>query len=222
MANDLTTRRDALTNYRAAREAICRHLNGAVKFASGKAIKEAARKIGLVSNSTIVADCFSEMALAFDLVVFGARTDRSRAIDRYARASRFPAGSIEATVLEVMRVSKFHIIQVKARHDIAGIVVDDVFRQNELWLMDEGFEQTAENGLVLAGRLVRLGPFCATAGATVPLDRNVLQDAFYSMATARNQDFGAATLDDPRLPEAIYAAAIRNGAMNSIAFGSEE
>ena len=221
MANDLATRHDALTNYRAARDAICRHLNGAMKFTSGKAIKQAARKIGLLSSSVIVADSFSEMALAFDLVVFGAATDRSRAIDRYARASRFPAGSIDATVLEAMRVSKFHIIQVKARHEIAGLVVDEVFRQDELWLMNEGFEETAEDGLVLAGRLVRLGPFCATAGATVPLDRNVLQDALYSMVVARNRDFGPKTLDDPRLPEAIYAAAIRNGAMNAIAFGSE-
>jgi hypothetical protein len=222
MTDTAMTRRDVVTNYRAAREAICQHLNAAVKFASGKAIKDAARRIGLLSNSIVVADCFSEMALAFDLVVFGARADRSRAIDRYARASRFPAGSIEATVLAAMQASTFHIVQVKERHDIAGIIVDDVFRQNELWLMDEGFEATVTNGVVLAGRLVRLDPYCTTAGATVPLDRDVFQDAFYSLAAARHQDFGAATLDDPRLPEAIYAAAIRNGAMNSIAFGGEQ
>jgi hypothetical protein len=209
-----------LTNYRAARQAICKHLNAAVKFASGKAIREAARRIGLLSNSTIVADSFSEMNLAFDLVVFGARADRSRAIDRYARASRFPAGSIDATVLAAMQASSFRIVQVKTRHDIAGLIVDDVFGQDELWLMDEGFEATLEDGRVLATRLIRLDPFCAAAGASVPLERNVLQDALFTLST-RQQGFGPQTLDSPRLPEAIYAAAIRSGAMNTIAFGSE-
>jgi len=220
MTNTSVTRRDVVTNYRAARQAICQHLNAAVKFASGKAIKDAARRIGLLSNSTIVADCFSEMTLAFDLVVFGARADRSRAIDRYARASHFPAGSIEATVLAAMQASTFRIVQVKTRHDVAGLIVDDVFGQNELWLMDEGFEATLTDGVVLATRLVHLDPFCSTAGASVPLERNVLRDALFSLA-ARHKAFGPATLDDPRLPEAIYAAAIRGGAMNSIEFGSE-
>ena len=41
--------------------------------------------------------------------------------------------------------------------------------------------------------------------------------ALFSLA-ARQQAFGPATLDSPRLPEAIYAAAIRNGAMNSIEY----
>jgi hypothetical protein len=219
MTDTSITREAALAAYRPIREAICQHLNGAMKYASGKAIKEAARRIGLLSSGTIVADSSSEMNLAFDLVVFGTRPDRSRAIDRYARASHFPAGSIEATVLAALRSSTFHVVQVKTRHDIAGLVIDDVFRDRELWLMDEALAETATEGLILAARMIRAGSFWSTAGATVPLDGDTFRDAFLSMAERRHT-LGPRTLDDPRLPEAIYSAAIRNGAMSAIAFGA--
>jgi|SRR5580658_1017099 hypothetical protein len=221
MTTEISMTRDGVVaRYRPIRRAIRQHLDGAVKYSSGRAIKDAARRINLLANGTIAAESFSEMTLAFDLVVFGGKPDRSRAIDRYARASHAPAGSVEATVLAAMQATTFHIIQVKTRHNIAGIVVDDVFRQKELWLMDEGFEATLTNGLVLATRLIYLDPFYSTAGVSVPLEKDILRDALFSLAV-RGREFGPETLDDPRLPEAIYAAAVRSGAMSSIAFGGE-
>lgn len=116
-----------------------------------------------------------------------------------------------------MRASRFRIVHVTTRHDLAGIIVDDLIGQNEMWLMDEGFEATANDGFLLATRLIHLDPFYAAAGTAVPLDRAILQHALLTLA-ARQQGFGPKTLDSPRPPEAIYAAAIRGGAMNSIEF----
>jgi hypothetical protein len=217
MTTTMTTREEVLERYRPMRQSIIRHLNAALKYASGKAMMDAARRIGMLHGNTIVADSESELNLASDLAVFGGRADRSRAIDRYARANQFPAGSVDASVLAAMRTSIFRIIHFRSRHVLAGINADNVFGQDELWLMDEGFEASAENGLVLAARLVDLGPFYATAGACVPMGRDILLDAVSSLV-GRRQTIAPSTLDNPRLPEAIYAAAIRGGAMSSIEF----
>jgi hypothetical protein len=221
MSDHAMTRDDVLLHYRTCRQAIRHHLNAAIKYTSAATIKETARRIGLLSEGVIAADSFAEMTLAFDLVVFGTKAERSRAIDRYARANRSPDGSVEAIVLAALQAGTFHIVQVKGRHHIAGVVVEDVVREKEMWLMDEGFEATLTDGMVLATRLIRLDPFHSTAGASVPISRYILQDALLSLA-ARRGTLNAASLDDPRLPEAVYAAAIKSGAMDTISFGSED
>lgn len=215
------TREDVLLQYRTCRQAIRHHLDAAIKYTSAAAIKEAARRIGLLSKGVIAANSFAEMTLAFDLVVFGTKAQRSRAIDRYARANRFPDGSVEAIVLAALQAETFRIIQVRGRHHVAGIVVEDVFRKEEMWLMDEGFEATLPDDLVVAARLIRLDPFYSTAGASVPISSAILQDALLSLA-ARRGALNPPSHDDPRLPEAVYAAAIKSGAMDTMSFESED
>lgn len=86
--------------------------------------------------------------------------------------------------------------------------------------MDEGFEATLTDGMMLAARLIRLDPFHSTAGASVPISRYILQEALLSLAGRRSVN--PALLDNPRLPEAVYAAAIKNGATDTISFESED
>ena len=125
MSEQETSREDLLTRYRGYRQAIQLHLNAAVNFLSVAMIKEASRRIGLLSANTIVADHFSEMTLALDLAVFGQKPGRSRAIDRYAQATPFPDGSVEAVTLAALRANTFRVVRVKERHPIAGLIVDD-------------------------------------------------------------------------------------------------
>lgn len=214
-------RREALLDhYRPLRSAIQLHLNAALKCVSPSAIKEAARRIGLLTDGTIIADHFSEMVLAYDLAVFGEKPGRSRAIDRYAKTAHFPDGSPEAVCLKALQRATFRVVRVKGRHDVLGLVLDDVARKEELWLIDEGFEATLKEGLLLALRTVPLGSFHATAGAVAPIDAGIFTDAISSLA-ARRGKIDASILDDPRMPESVYAAAIASGAMQSMDFSDE-
>jgi hypothetical protein len=215
------SRDDALQQYRAYRAAIRRHLGGAIKHTSAATIKEAARRIGLLSDGAIACDSPREMTMAFDLAVFGTRAGRSRAIDRYARANRFPEGSTEATVLAALQAATFHIVLASRHHHVAGVVVEDLFRKQDIWLMDEGLDATMPDGTLLAARLIRLDPFHATASASVPISRSDLRNALLSLAARRATLDPASVIDDPRLPEAIFATAIKSGAMDGISFESE-
>jgi hypothetical protein len=82
--------------------------------------------------------------------------------------------------------------------------------------MDEGMETTAPEGATFGTRLLRLDGFHMTAGAAVPVTRDVLEAAITSRPVWLNDD-RLRFVDDPRFPEALYAAAIRNGKMQFIA-----
>jgi hypothetical protein len=137
---------------------------------SASALNEAARPIGLLSRGIIIADSFRELTLAFDLAVFGQRPGRSRAIDRYARAAKFPPHSVEGVTLEAMR-DTFRTLVVKNRHQTAGVVVEDLARQEELWLMDEGVEMLVYEGTIFAARLIPLDSLLRRRGRDCAIER---------------------------------------------------
>jgi hypothetical protein len=213
----MDARQETIDRYRHLREVAKQHVTGALKHLSKNAINGAARRVGLLSGGAIVADSFDEMTLAFDLAVLGPQPGRSRAIDRYARAHPPAPGSDEALALDALRHCRFHIIRVLRRHETAGLVVEDVASHEELWLMDEGLETTAPEGAAFGTRLLRLDGFHMTAGAAVPVTGDVLEAAIASRPVWLN-DAQFRFIDDPRFPEALYAAAIRHGKMQFMKF----
>ena len=86
------------------------------------------------------------MNLAFDLAIHTAPKDRSRAIDRYARAARLAPESDELLVLKAMQRARFSIISIVRRHPIAGLIVKDLFRGVEVWLVDVGADGERDRG----------------------------------------------------------------------------
>ena len=118
-----------------------------------------------------------DLNLAFDLAIHTAPKDRSRAIDRYARAARLAPESDEALVLEAMRRARFSIISFERRHAVAGLIVKDLFRGVDVWLVDEGLESSLSEGAALATRLYHPEGFAMTAGVLVPLDIELIEDA---------------------------------------------
>src|SRR4051794_41385543 len=78
--------------------------------------------------------------------------DHTRAVDRYAGAARLQPGSDEALVLEAMRRARFSVWRVERRHEVAGLVVQDLLRQGEAWLVDEAMERSAPPGMAAGMR----------------------------------------------------------------------
>ena len=149
----MTARQETIERYRHFRAIAKQHLGGALKHLSRTAIKEAAQRLGLWSRGKLVLDSPDEMDLVFDVAVFDTRSGQSRALDRYARAHPAAPGSDEALTLDALQHSRFHIVRVLRRHEVAGLVTEDTVTHEQLWLMDEGFEATARSGMGLATRL---------------------------------------------------------------------
>ena len=143
--------------------------------------------------------------------------DRSRAIDRYARSERLAPGSDEALVLDAMCHARFAVVSVVRRHEAAGLIVEDLIRQQELWLVDIGLESSFPDGSVLATRLFQHEAFSMTAGVNVPLNRNLITDALDGLPHSLSKSPTAA-LDDRRFAEAIYRVALAGGLMQRIKY----
>ena len=127
------SRAEVLTRYRHLREISKQHHSAALDFLSKDGIISQARRLGLTQGKTLVLDSMDDLNLAFDLAIHTAPKDRSRAIDRYARMAQLSPESDEGRVLDAMRNARFSIIGILRRHDVAGLIVEDLFRGVEVW-----------------------------------------------------------------------------------------
>lgn len=211
------SRNEVLGRYRRLREISKHHHSETMKFMSKDSLLHHARRLGLAVGNTLIADSMDELMLATDLAVHTAPKERSRAIDRYAHSVRLRASSDEARVLEAMRGAQFSIISIKRRHEAAGLVVEDLFRRKDLWLVDEGMERSVPDGSMMATRLYTPDRFSMTAGVGTPFDDNRLADVLEEVPQLGRKTMADA-LDDRRFAEAVYRVAIADGIMGQVAF----
>jgi hypothetical protein len=171
----------------------------------------------LAFGKKLVLDSMDDLTLVFDLSIHTAPVGRSRPIDRYAKSARLMPGSDEALVLEAMRHARFAIVCVERRHDVAGLIVSDLFRGTELWLVDEGLEISLSDGAVLATRLFTPDSFAMTAGVLVPFEIEMLADVLCE-APQLGRKTPTAVADDRRFAEAIYRIALADGIMEQVVY----
>lgn len=213
----LLSRTEVLARYRHLLEISKRHHSAALEFLSKDAVMSQARRLGLTQGKTLVLDSMDDLNLAFDLAIHTAPKDRSRAIDRYARMAQLSPESDEGRVLDAMRNARFSIIGILRRHDVAGLIVEDLFRGVEVWLVDEGLESSLPDGAALATRLCTPEGFAMTAGVLVPVDIELIEDAIADtpqLLRNRREEL----IDDRRFAEAIYRVALASGLMEQVAY----
>jgi hypothetical protein len=213
----MAIRGEVLARYRQLREISKRHHSNVMDFLSKDAIMHHARRLGLAVGRTLILDSMDELTLAVDLAIHTAPADRSRAIDRYARSARFAHGSDEALVLEAMCNARFAVVLVQRRHQAAGLIVTDLFRKTELWLVDEGLEISLPAGTAFATRYFTPDRFSMTAGVGMPVDFTVLTNAIESAPQLLRKS-PAQVPDDRRFAEAVYRATIADGTMEGITY----
>jgi len=211
------SRGEVLTRYRHLRDISKRHASAVLKFLSRDAILHQARRLGLAHGKTLVLDDMEELNYAFDLAIHTAPTDRSRAIDRYARSARLAPGSDEALVLDAMCRARFSVVRVLRRHEAAGLIVEDLFRRKELWLVDVGLESSVPDGSLLATRLYTPERFSMTGGANVPFDREMLAEVVGALPQLGRKPMTEA-VDDRRFAEAVYRVALAGGVMERVRY----
>jgi hypothetical protein len=214
----LRTRDDVIARYRHVRGVTRRFNDGLLQLIPRSAVMEQAKKLGLLCARILVLDSMDQMAFLFDLAIYTAPPDRTRAIDRFARSARFPPDSEEARVLDSMRKARFTACMVKRRHEIAGLVMGDVLRQTEFWLVDEGLEGTLADGDTIVTRVFTPDAFSVTCGVMMPVDLGIMTSVFYEVVPRLKHHTIEQICQDRRFAEAIYRTAMDSGVMDTIAF----
>jgi hypothetical protein len=211
------TRTEILDRYRHLRAISTQHHNAALAFVARPTILEHAKRLGLAAGKALIADNHETMTLLFDLNLYTAKEGRSRALDRYARAAKLAPGSDEAHMLDAMRHPNFSIWRLERKHEAAGLVVTDLLREREEWLVDENLERSAPNDAVFAARVCKPESFAMTCGVVVPLTSELIEKAMHSALAGKAEKPEQLALD-PRFATALYRAAIDSGIMNHVAY----
>jgi len=211
------SRDEVMARYRTLREISKQHHAKVLDFLSQDAILHQGRRLGLLVGKTFVLDNMDDLNLAFDLAIYTAPLGRSRAIDRYANAARLAPGSDEALVLDAMCRARFALVRIERRHAAAGLIVKDVIRRINYWLVDEGLESSVPDGSIFATRLFAPEGFSMTAGVNVPFDLPLLKDVLAEVPQLLRKP-SAEVSDDRRFAEAIYRLALASGVMERVAY----
>jgi hypothetical protein len=212
------TRDDILARYLHLREISKKLHDGVLKSISGDALLNQARRLGLAQGKTLLLDDMDEMYYVYDLAIYTAPPDRSRAIDRYARSARFAAQSDERQMLDVKLRSQFAILLIEQRHEAAGLIATDILRNSKVWLMDIGLESSMDDGQLIATRLLTPGPFSMTAGVNVPFDIEMLEQVCRLLPPRMGSSKPSRIAEDRRFAEAIYKVGLADGVMDRLAY----
>jgi hypothetical protein len=213
-----STRDDILAAYLHLREISKRLHEEVLESVSGDTLLKYARRLGLAQGKTLILDNADEIYYVYDLAIYTAPADRSRAIDRYARSVRFEPRSDERLMLDAMRASHFAILLIEQRHDAAGLIAIDILRNSKVWLLDVGLESSMGDGELIATRLFTPGPFSMTGGVNVPFQIEMLEQ----ICTLLPQGMGNCKLsriaEDRRFAEAVYKVGLADGVMDRLAY----
>jgi len=215
--NAVPSREEVFACYQQLRAISKRHNDKLTQLISTGSLLQQARRLGLARGKTLLLEDMDELAYVFDLAIHTAPPSRTRVIDRYAQAAKFAPGSDEARVLEAMQAAQFAILEVVRRHETAGLIMLDVYRDIEVWLVDIGLEASLRDGEILATRLYTPDRFSITAGVCIPFDLDILDSALERMPQ-RLLKRDRSVIDDRRFAEAIYRGALDAGLMDKLTF----
>ena len=213
-----STREDVLARYLHLREISKKLHDEALKSVSGDSLLSHARRLGLAQGKTLFLDDMKQMYYVYDLAVYTAPPDRSRAIDRYARSAKFEARSDERLILNAMLRSQFAILLIEQPHSAAGLIATDILRNSKVWLLDIGLESSMKGGELIATRLVTPGPFSMTAGVNVPFELEMLEPVCRSLPQRVGDGKLSRVAEDRRFAEAVYKVGLATGVMDRMRY----
>jgi len=211
------SRAEIIDRYRKFRAISRTHNSCALKCMSSEAFMEQARRLGIVRGRTLILDTEDEIALVNDLAPYGRQGGRKRPLDRYASPQRLSSDSDEARVLDAMLSARFVLIRLERRHPEAGMIVTDLMRDEEFWLVDEGMEASMPVGFKIATRVFSPEDFHMAAGVFAPLAGIFLMSALTRRPLLSRMNLDEAA-QDRRFGEAIYREAIHAGGMERVRF----
>lgn len=220
---------DALfSEYKRLRQAMPRLTSALLRGVSKPALKEGAKKLGLLKGNTFVFGSLQESDVLMDYCIYSCRRGGQTAIERFARNSPPPEGSDHAILLNAMLRSHYSIFQVKEIEKGRGITMNDLLRNRELLLFDVGLSSTAVPYAAFAGRVLPLGEHYMTSGAFIPLNPEVFRQAviptmeIFLSKINREAESPLLPPDEARFSAQIIRAALREGLLDRMTYADIE
>jgi hypothetical protein len=205
------TRNDLIEHYRHVRGVAGDIQNSALDLVSAGTMIEFGRRLGAVRMGKVCLN-HQEIKLLYDLAIHTGRPGRSRAIDRYARATALPPGCDEARALLALQQAEFTMFRIEGRHELAGAKAYDLLRKQSFHFMDIAIGLSSEPGDAFVGRLLEIDGFRMSCITLVPLLKELLEQSRPRLP-AKLPGSELEVFQDPRCAIAIYRTALDLGYM---------
>jgi hypothetical protein len=147
---------------------ISKRINDAlIRTLARDVLEEGGRKLGILRNGTLVFRSEDETSVLMDYCLYNIRRDGMNTVQRHLAESPLAEGSDELLLLQAKARARYSLFLVEKVIPNVGVELLDVFRDDRVFVVDLGFSKTASRGVGLATRLISLGDFWMTGGASL-------------------------------------------------------
>ena len=217
-----------LADYHRLREVSRALHNRLIKQIPKALLTVSAERLGLLSpapgrrgEDILLLDDEYEISVLMDYCLYHGRQDGRTVIDQALADAPPAAGSDELLLLQAMQHARFSVFAVEEAAPGIGVHVRDLLRDERLFLVDIGFSQTADPGLLLAGNIISIPDLSMTTGAMLPVDRTIVEDLLQHLperfSTATVSQFRQLSPDDQsELAGFVIHACLAGGAASYV------
>ena len=175
-------RAEILASYRLLRAATVRVTSAASSACNKADYLRAAELLRLTADGGRIVAAKEDIEMLADVALFEPDGDGKRAYDRFLKGRTRKLAPADREVALKLATAFFSFFRVAGRHETAGLWLEDLLADNRpIWIVDEGLEASAPEGLCLAARLFDAGDYHAGFGIVIPLSDQMV-DAYIALS----------------------------------------
>jgi SEC-C motif-containing protein len=164
-----STHSHLLPRYKHLRQVSMRLNSSLVKTLPRDVLDEGGKRLGMLKGNKLILDSEDMSSVLMDFCIYDVRRQGLNAVERFLAESPPPSESEQMILLQAMREARYSLFVIERKEPGVGIHVRDLIRDEELFLMDVNFSQSADDGVVLAGRIYSPEGITQSTGATLPI-----------------------------------------------------
>ena len=165
----IADRAEIISRYKHLRT-VGRNLNSKlVKRLSKDVLYEGGKNLGILQRNTLVFNSEDESSVLMDYCIYDVYRNGRNAVEQYLVDSAPDPESDEMACLRAMQKAVYSLFVVESVMRGFGATVRDILSNKSIAIVDMGFGDTAQPGLIFASRLLFHEDFVMTGGAALPI-----------------------------------------------------
>ncbi|MEN8236321.1 MAG: hypothetical protein ABFQ95_02045 [Pseudomonadota bacterium] len=160
-----------LKEYNHMRELTNELLGGEMKdFLAGNAFQACGKKLGLLHEKTLYFNSEEELSVLADYCMFYHFVNGKNSINRFAKAKGNSLNPDTKQLLTVLQQAEYAFLAVERTTRHSGVIVRNIFTNQQELLIDNGLSSSAVPGVLLASTILRFPNFIMTTGAALSVN----------------------------------------------------
>jgi hypothetical protein len=194
-------RDEIISRYKHLREVSMKLNQRLVQTLSKDVLDEGGRKLGILQGDTLCFNTEDESSVLMDYCIYDVRRKGRNAVEAYLIEASPDPESDEMTLLRAMQHATYSLFIVESVERGLGVTARDLRSNETLLVVDIGFGNSAQPGLLFASRLLTHDGLSLTGGAALPVavlppdqQESVTKELLRTLAADDDECFDPATL----------------------------